>query len=575
MSRKLIDKARRRLEAESGCRANPWGGRLAVALVYPNTYHQAMSNLGFLTVYQLLNSRDDTLCERFFLPDAEDLAEHRKTGYPLFSLESGRALTDFDLIAFSVSFENDYLNLPTLFELARLPLWREERGERYPLLLCGGVCAFLNPEPLAEIMDLFAVGEAEPLLPDLLAALQGAGQRAREELLAILAQVPGLYVPAFYAPQLAADGTIAAVAVRPPAPARVARRWQAELDAGEARSFVLTEKTEFGDMVLTEISRGCSRGCRFCAAGFLFLPPRERSLENLQRQVTEGLCQRPKQGLVGAAVSDYPQIAELEGTILAAGGKVSVASLRIDALGEAEVEALVASGHRTVALAPEAGSQRLRDLINKNLDEAQILAAVQRLAAAGIPNLKLYFLLGLPGETDADIDELLALVTRVREVWLAEGKRRGRLGHITLSVNPFIPKPFTPFQWAAMPFEAELKARIGRLRRGIARLGNTEMHCESLRAATLQALLSRGDRRVGRILPELAAGRPLKAVCAEAGFDPAFFVHRERPQQERFPWEVLDSGVKRDYLWQEYQRGLVLQLSPRCQAGCRRCGVCG
>jgi len=574
MSRKLLDKARRRLEAESGCRANPWGGRLAVALVYPNTYHQAMSNLGFLTVYHLLNSRDDTLCERFFLPDPEDLAEHRKTGYPLFSLESGRPLTDFDLIAFSISFENDYLNLPTLFELARLPLWREERGERQPLVLCGGVCAFLNPEPLAEIMDLFAIGEAEPLLPELLSVLLRDRAVSRQALLAKLAQVPGLYVPSFYAPRLAADGTIA-VAVRPPAPARVARRWQADLDASEARSFVLTDETEFGDMVLTEISRGCSRGCRFCAAGFLFLPPRERSLENLQRQVTAGLCQRPKQGLVGAAVSDYPQIAELETTILAGGGKVSVASLRIDALGAAEVEALVASGHRTVALAPEAGSQRLRDLINKNLDEAQILAAAQRLAAAGIPNLKLYFLLGLPGETDADIDELLALVTKVREVWLAEGKRRGRLGRITLSVNPFIPKPFTPFQWVAMPPEAELKARIGRLRREIARLGNTEMHCESLRAATLQALLSRGDRRIGRILPALASGRPLKATCADAGFDLGFFVHRERLPEERFPWEVLDSGVQRDYLWQEYRRGLALQLSPRCQAGCQRCGVCG
>ena len=575
MSRKLLDKARRRLEAESGCRANPWGGRLSVALVYPNTYHQAMSNLGFLTVFHLLNSREDTLCERFFLPDAEDLDEHRKTSYPLFSLDSGRPLTDFDLVAFSISFENDYLHLPLLFELARLPLWRADRDERHPLLLCGGVCAFLNPEPLAEIMDLFAIGEAEPILPGLLAMLLGRGQAPRQDLLADLASLPGVYVPHFYTPERDADGTLAGWSIGPPAPQRVARCWQADLDAGAARSFVLTDETEFGDMVLTEISRGCSRGCRFCAAGFLFLPPRERSLANLQRQVGEGLCQRPKQGLVGAAVSDYPQLAQLEQTILDGGGKVSVASLRIDALGEAEVAALVASGHRTVALAPEAGSQRLRDLINKDLDDEQILAAVQRLAAAGIPNLKLYFLLGLPGETDADIDELLDLVTRARELWLAEGKRRGRLGHITLSVNPFIPKPFTPFQWAAMATEATLKGRLSRLRRGIARLGNTELHCESLRSAVLQALLSRGDRLVGRILPALAAGRPLKAACAEVGFRPDFFVFRERSCDEHFPWEVLDSGVRRDYLWQEYQRGLALQASPRCQPGCRRCGVCG
>ena len=227
-----------------------------------------------------------------------------------------------------------------------------------------------------------------------------------------------------------------------------------------------------------------------------------------------------------------------------------------------------------MALAPEAGSQKLRDLINKNLDETQILAAVQRLAAAGIPNLKLYFLLGLPGEEDADIDELLALVGSIREVWLAEGKRRGRLGQITLSVNPFIPKPFTPFQWVAMAAESVLKARLGRLRRGIARLGNTELHCESLRAAALQALLSRGDRRIGRLLPALADGRPFKAACNDAGLDAGFYLYRERPRDERFPWDVLDSGVSRDYLWQEYRRGLAQQLSPRCQAGCRRCGVC-
>ena len=575
MSRKLIEKARRRLAAESGCRANPWGGRLSVALVYPNTYHHAMSNLGFLTVYQRLNSRGDTLCERFFLPDEEDLAEHRKTGYPLFSLESGRALTDFDLVAFSLSFENDDLNLPVLFELARLPWLRQDRGDRYPLLLCGGVCAFLNPEPLAEVMDLFAVGEAEPILPDLLEALQAAGDRPRAELLARLGSVPGLYVPAFYRPQYGADGTLDRFEVLPPAPPRVKRRWLTDLDTAESRTFVFTEQTEFGDMALTEISRGCSRGCRFCAAGYLFLPPRERSRENLQRQIDEGLCHRQRQGLVGAAVSDYPEISALEEGILERGGTVSVASLRIDALEAAEVDALAESGHRTVALAPEAGSQRLRDLINKGLDGEQILRAVQLLAAGGILNLKLYFLIGLPGEDDADIDELLALVADIHAIWRDAGRRRGRLGRITLSVNPFIPKPFTPFQWAGMASEKVLKNRLQRLRRGLARLPNTEMIAESVRAAALQALLSRGDRRLGPVIPELAAGRPLKAACREAGLDPALFVTRERGEDELFPWEVLDSGVSRDYLWREYQRALAGRATPRCAPGCTRCGVCG
>ncbi len=345
MSRKLIEKARRRLENESGTRANPWGGRLAVALVYPNTYHQAMSNLGFLSVFHLLNNRPDTLCERFFLPDAEDLAEHRKTGYPLFSLDSGRSLTDFDVIAFSLSFENDYVNLPVIFDLARLPLFASERAERFPPLLAGGVCAFLNPEPLAEIMDLFAIGEAEAILPQLLPAL--AADAPRSELLRRLARLPGIYVPSLYQVDYRQDGTLAGSRPTSGAPAQVGRQWLDDLDTAETRSFVLTGETEFADMALTEVSRGCSRGCRFCAAGFLYLPPRERSLERLLPQIEDGFCSRQKQGLVGAAVSDYSHMGELTGAILERGGKVSVASLRIDSLAAEDVQALRQSGHKT------------------------------------------------------------------------------------------------------------------------------------------------------------------------------------------------------------------------------------
>ncbi|MDO3378836.1 radical SAM protein [Geoalkalibacter halelectricus] len=574
MSHRLLDKARRRLEAESGCRANPWGGRLAVALVYPNTYRHAMSNLGFLTVYHLLNSRADTLCERFFLPDADDLAEHRATGYPLFSLESARFLDEFDLVAFSLSFENDYLNLPVIFDLARLPWRAAARAAHHPLVLAGGVCAFLNPEPLAEVMDLFAVGEAEPILPDLIAALQGQAS-GRRELLESLAKVPGLYVPSLYEPTYHPDGTPAAYQGARGAPAQVRRRWQENLDASASLSYVLTEETEFGDMFLSEVSRGCSRGCRFCAAGFLYLPPRERSLENLVAQVDEGLCHRRRIGLVGAAVADHPEAAALQRHVVAQGGGVSVSSLRIDALGAQEVAALADAGHRSVAIAPEAGSQRLRDLVNKGLSEADILRAVELLAEAGIPNLKLYFLIGLPGENAQDTDELLRLVGAIRTLWLEAGRKRGRLGHLTLSLNPFVPKPFTPLQWAPMAREKDLQNTLRRIRGGVARLANTEMICESLRAATIQAFFARGDRRTGQVLPLLAAGRNLKAACRELDLDPDFYVTRPRGKDEVFPWEVIDNGVRRDYLWQEYQNALQGRSTPRCAPGCRRCGVCG
>jgi len=532
-----------------------------------------MSNLGYLSVYQMLNARDDTLCERFFLPDPDDLKEHRRSGFPLFSLESKRALGDFDVVAFSLSFENDYLNLPVILDLGGLPLWREERGEGHPLLLAGGVCAFMNPEPLAEIFDLFAVGEAEVLLPTLLATLQ-QDEITRDELLINLAQQPGFYVPSYYTPHYDPEGTLLGYHVEQPAPKKVARQWQADLDQGVVRGEVQTRETEFGEMSLVEVSRGCSRGCRFCVAGYLFLPPREHQLDNLKKSCQQGLQTRKRLGLVGAAVSDYPDLGALQAFIDESGGESSLASLRIDALSEEDVLALKQGGHRTVALAPEAGSQRLRDHINKGLDEEQILNAVRILAAGEILNLKLYFLVGLPEETDEDIEELLALVTKARDIWVEEGKKLGRLGTLLLSVNPFVPKPFTPLQWAAMPREAMLKKTMRRLQSAVGRMANVEFTFESVRASILQALLARGDRRVGKLLPQLAEGQKLKPACRDLDLDPDAYVHRERLQDEVFPWEILDSGVTRAYLWKEYLNAHSGKVTPRCSAGCSRCGVC-
>ncbi len=572
MSRNLHDKARKRLAAEIGTCANPWGGRLSVALVYPNTYHHAMSNLGFLTVYHLLNSRNDTLCERFFLPDQEDLEEHRRTGTPIFSLESGRQLIDFDLVAFSLSFENDYLNLPAIFELGRFPWRAADRDEKFPLLLAGGVCAFLNPEPLAEVMDLFAIGEAEVILPGLVDTLRVWG--GDKPLLPNLARQPGLYVPSLYTPRNDDDGVLIGWDVRDDAPLPVKRVWIKDLDDSPSRSFVQTSDTEFGDMALTEISRGCSRGCRFCAAGFLFLPPRERSLENLIPQIDQGLCDRKRQGLVSPAVGDHPQLAGLQNHILAQGGAVSVASIRMDTISESDVEVLLNSGHKTVSLAPEAGSQRMRDAINKGVTEEQILQAVRLLSEGGIPNLKLYFLIGLPGEEKADVEAIVLLSEQIRAVWVVAGQQRGKLGSIHLSVNPFVPKPFTPFQWAPMATEAELKKKMNLIRSGIGRLPNVSVSFESPREALLQGLLSRGDRRLGEVIPILAAGERFSQACRQLGIDTAASQHREFAKDERLPWQLLDSGVRHDYLWREYQAAKAQTKTPRCVAGCSKCGVC-
>jgi radical SAM superfamily enzyme YgiQ (UPF0313 family) len=532
-----------------------------------------MSNLGMQTVYQMLNSRDDTLCERFFLPDPEDIDEHRRTGFPLVSVESQRSLDDFDLIAFSISFENDYLNLPIIFELGRLPLWREDRNESHPLVLCGGVCAFLNPEPLADIMDLFAVGEAEVILPPLLQGLLDPDVSSRKELLSHLSQVPGIYLPGGYTPDYMESGELRSMPPSEELPEHVKRQWQNNLDESQSRTCVATPETEFGSMHLVEVSRGCPRACRFCAAGFIYRPFREHSLDHLRHEILGEQQEVGRVGLVAAAVSDYGDLADIGRAILDHGGEVSVSSVRIDAITTEQIQVLADAGHKTLALAPEAGSQQMRDVINKGIDEEQILAAVKLLAEGGIPNLKLYFMIGLPTESESDIVAIVDLTVKIRQIWEEVGKQRGRLGRLHLSVNPFVPKPWTPLQWAPMERRGQLEKKYRLLQKRLRPLPNVDLNFESLRQAEIQGLLARGDRRVGRLLPLLANGSSLKAACRQSGIDPAFYLHRERGEAELFPWDIIEQGVQREHLHKEYVEALAARPGYVCHAGCRRCGL--
>ena len=561
-----------RLQEETGTVFHSWNEkRLKIALVYPNTYHQGMSNLGFQTVYHLLNQSADCLCERFFLPDKDDL---KRSDCPLLSIESGHTLTDFDLVALSISFENDYLNLPIIFNLAGIPFLAADRDQSWPLILFGGVCAFINPEPLSDIVDVVAIGEAEPILPELLDLLVQKNQ-SREDCLQKMAQLPGIYVPRFYTPVYAQTGEVTQFIIEKGAPEKVARQFLHDLDRSPSRSFIQTAATEFGNMALTEVSRGCSRGCRFCAAGFVYLPPRERSLENLVEQVEVGLCQRDRIGLVAAAVSDHSAIQELQTEILEKKGQISMSSLRLDALTTEEVEIIYRAGHKSVAIAPEAGSQRLRDYINKGISEEQILTSVKILADGGIKNLKLYFIIGFPDEEQSDIDAIIALTEKISLLWREAGRKRGQLGQLTLSVNPFIPKPFTPFQWVGMEKTNSLKKKIRVLQAAISHIPNTRINNESIRNATLQTFLSRADRRIGSLLPELAEGGNIKQLCKKSGLSLDFYVTRQRQADEIFPWDVIDQGVKKSYLWHEYQQAQQQKSTSPCAPGCRRCGVCG
>ena len=551
MSWKIIEKYRRILSSERGATPKNWGGKLPVCLVYPNRYRIAMSNLGFQAVYALLNAEPDILCERAFLPDPEDLKEYAKSRTQLLSLESQKPLGDFAVIAFSVSFESDYLNIPHIFTLAGIPPFASERDATRPLVLAGGAALFLNPEPVAELLDLVCVGEAETLLPPLVALLREEGQE-RNVLLERAAALPGIYVPAFYEVSYAGP-RVEKIHNLPGAPARVTRVWSGELDRHVTASEIFTPDTEFSDMYLIELSRGCPRGCRFCAAGFIYRPYRQRSLAKVKAEVTTALAEHKKLGLVGAAVSDYHGIGELCRYILEQGGKLSVSSLRIDGLDDDLITALKASGHKTVALAPEGGSQRLRDLIKKGIDAEQILSACDRLIKNDILNLKLYFIIGLPTETVTDLEEMVSLIMEVRSRVVEAARAKGRLGEVTLSVNPFVPKPFTPFQWCGMEDVKSLEGKIKFLQQAVGRLSNLRLISESPRDAYLQALLSRGDRRLAALLVRAAELGNWRKGAKEIGLATDRFVYRDIPLDETLPWDVIDSG-DRDLLVREYRK---------------------
>lgn len=550
MSWKIKEKYRAILDREEGKVAGNWGGSLTVCLVYPNRYSTAMGNLGFQTVYSLINGFPDAICERAFLPDDAEEAEYRRSGSRLLSLESQRPLSEFDIVAFSVSFENDYLNIPRILALSGIPSRAADRPSSFPLLIAGGAALFLNPEPVADFMDLVCVGEAEPLLPALLDMVRVSRGGGRDAFLVQAAGMPGFYVPGLYRHSYAGP-RVTAIENHPGAAFPVRRVWDSELGQAAVSSVLFSPDIEFSDMYLIEVSRGCPRGCRFCAAGFIYHPYRQRPLELLRDEAARGLSLKRRIGLVGAAVSDHPDLGELCRWIVDQGGKVSVSSLRIDALDDGLLDALHASGHKTVALAPEGGSQRLRDLIRKGINEEQILDACDRLISRDMLNLKLYFIVGLPTETMADLEEMVALIGKIRERVIAAARKNRRLGSILLSVNPFVPKPFTPFQWCGMEVLPSLEKKYDFLRRAAGRLSNVKIQLESLREAYLQALLSRGDRRLGALLVRALETGSWKRAARELPLDTDTLVHRNIPPDEMLPWDVIDDG-RRDVLVREF-----------------------
>ncbi len=530
-----VKKARQRLSRERGTIVKDWGGRIPIALIYPNSYYIGMSNLGLHAIYKLLNSYSGVVCERAFWE-----REDRDEPLPPLSVESQRPLSDFAVLAFSINYELDYFNVVQILRASGIPLYAADRDERHPLVIAGGPCIIANPLPLSPFFDCLCIGEAEPILPAMLPVLsEGIGGK-RDKLLKELASVPGAYVP------LAHSG------------APVVRQWASSLDDFPVTSTILTPDTELGNLYLIEVERGCNRGCRFCLVSNTFCPMRYRSIDKLIAQARLGLKYRRRIGLVGPAVSDYPQLEELLVKLRQMGAGLSISSLRVSPLSRIVLRELAKGGARTITLAPEAGSQRLRQVIRKGVSEDDILESIGKVAEQGIKQLKLYFMIGLPSETDEDIEGIINLTLSGKNIL----DRQQTGCRLSLNIAPFVPKAGTPFQWLSMTQPPVLNRRLSLLKNNLAPKG-IKVKSESPAWSEVQAVLARGDIKLAEVLANieevsLAGWRKAIEKCR---LDIDFYAHQRWDTSEKLPWAILDLGTEPGHLELELDRALAQTTS--------------
>lgn len=574
MNRKdLIDRLQELYKDEdSRVTVNPHAGQ-KVAIVYPNTYFVGMSNLGLHIIYEEINLRNDSVCERIFLPEKKELEAYDKTKTPLMSVETQRPMHQFDVVAFDVTFEMDYFHIPLMLRHGRVPIIGKDRTEFDPIVIAGGPCATFNPEPFADFIDAFIIGEGEGIVSRVLDIIRDGKMEGldRHAILRQLADISGVYVPSLYVPIYSEDGEFKGYDIAEGVPKTIKRHFEMLTSGGE--TVVATNYTEFGAMYIIEVARGCGRHCRFCMAGYCFRVPRVRPLDILKEGVERAEKLGKKVGLMGAAISDYPEVDELVNYIRSKDMRYSCASLRADSLTQAVVDGLADSGQKTITIAPETGSERLRRVINKGISEEHLQNAATLSAKSGIQHMRLYIMIGLPTETDEDIEAIVGLAERTQ----AHMEKVGCKGRLTLSINPFIPKPFTPFQWMAMDNQKVVEKKLQYIKKALQKNRRIEVLVESPKEAYIQGVLARGDRRLGAVIAACAADRGSKSFKSEmkaAGLDMDNMNYRERSFDEFLPWSHLDMGMQEGYLEMEWQRSLDEAYTPPCAAGCKRCGVC-
>jgi radical SAM superfamily enzyme YgiQ (UPF0313 family) len=551
--------AKQILSKEIGTVIKDWGGKLPVALAYPNTYYVGMSSLALQILYTRFNAHPSVVCERVFWDKGGEQARR-----PLLSLETQQRVDEFAVWAFTISYEMDYFNVVEMLRQAGVPPLAADRDERWPLLIAGGPGITMNPEPMALFFDAIVIGEGEEVVDTLVDTILDVGDDDRAELLAALDRIEGMYVPQLapawlgQRPATANDAT----------PRRIKRLWVRHLERFPTISSLYTPDTEFGGLHLMEIARGCGRGCRFCLAGYVYRPPREQPLELLLDWAKEGLKHRDKIGLISAAVSDHSQIDELAIRLRQMGARLSVSSMRVDPISVPLVRGLRESGTQTLTIAPEAGSQRLRDVINKTQTEQQILEAVDLAEALDFPQLKLYFMIGHPGETDDDVQALVDLTLAARSRF----RRR-----LVINATPYVPKAHTPFQWEAMTDIATFERRQKLIQRSLGRR-DVAVRADSPQWAAVQAVLARGDRRLAAVLldmKQLSIAAFDRALAAH-GLSQRDFLDAREPGAPQ-PWDIVESGVSSSYFLYEQRHALRAETGLSCpptSSGCLTCGSC-